>query len=240
MSCSDRPAGRLFAVGVGPGDPELLTLKGARLIREADVIIAPVGDRSAASVAHGIIDGLVDRQRQQVLTRVFPMKKDPEEMRPYWEAAAAEVAGLLAEGKNVVFATLGDPFLYSTFLYFHQVFAERCPGTAVEVVPGISSIHAAAAVAGLPPRPRRRPHRHPAGHLRRGALRQTLDEFDTVVLMKVHRVFAAVRTLLREAGRLGSAVYVKRVGLPGETVIRDLDQVRDEDLDYLSLVLVRK
>ncbi|MFA7535974.1 MAG: precorrin-2 C(20)-methyltransferase, partial [Desulfuromonadales bacterium] len=231
-------SGRLIAVGVGPGDPELITLKGARLIREADVVIAPVGDNSTASVAHGIIDGLVDPRRQQLLTRVFPMKKELAEMRPFWEAAAVEVAGLLAQGKTVVFATLGDPFLYSTFLYFHQVFAERFPGAAVEVVPGISSIHAAAAVAGRPLGLGADRIAILPATFEQDRLRQTLREFDTVVLMKVHRVFDQVRNLLRELGRLENAVYVRRVGLPGETVIRDLDQIQVEDLDYLSLVLV--
>ncbi|MFA5515724.1 MAG: precorrin-2 C(20)-methyltransferase [Desulfuromonadales bacterium] len=233
-------SGRLIAVGVGPGDPELITLKGARLIREADVVIAPVGDNSTASVAHGIIDGLVDPRRQQLLTRVFPMKKELAEMRPFWEAAAVEVAGLLAQGKTVVFATLGDPFLYSTFLYFHQVFAERFPGAAVEVVPGISSIHAAAAVAGRPLGLGADRIAILPATFEQDRLRQTLREFDTVVLMKVHRVFDQVRNLLRELGRLENAVYVRRVGLPGETVIRDLDQIQVEDLDYLSLVLVGK
>ena len=232
-------SGRLIAVGVGPGDPELITLKGARLIREADVVIAPVGDNSTASVAHGIIDGLVDPRRQQLLTRVFPMKKELAEMRPFWEAAAVEVAGLLAQGKTVVFATLGDPFLYSTFLYFHQVFAERFPGAAVEVVPGISSIHAAA-VAGRPLGLGADRIAILPATFEQDRLRQTLREFDTVVLMKVHRVFDQVRNLLRELGRLENAVYVRRVGLPGETVIRDLDQIQVEDLDYLSLVLVGK
>ncbi len=240
MSAYAISPGRLIAVGAGPGDPELITLKGARLIRAADVVVTPVGDSSAASIAQEIIRDLVDPQRQQVLTRIFPMKKDPAQLRRHWEEAAAEVAAWTGAGKNVVFVTLGDPFLYSTFLYIYDILLERFPAIPIEIVPGVSSIHAAAAVAGIPLGSAADRIAIVPATFEAEKLRQTLLDFDTVILMKVYRVFDQVRSLLRELGRQKGAVYIKRVGLPEETVIRDLNQVRPEDLDYLSLVLVRK
>ena len=233
-------SGRLIAVGIGPGDPELITLKGARLIREADVVVCPVGDRSDSSIARSIVAGLVDLQRQQLVTQVFPMQRDQAGLEVYWHQAAVEVAGFVAAGRTVVFVTLGDPFLYSTFLYLWQELRTGFPDLAVEVVSGVSSIHAAAALAGLPlGRSDERLAVLPATY-EEGRLAETLEHFDTIVLMKVHRVFDRIRELLTDLGLKERAVYVKRVGLPGEAVIRDLDRVRAEDLDYLSLVIVRK
>jgi precorrin-2/cobalt-factor-2 C20-methyltransferase len=231
---------RLYAVGVGPGDPELLTLKGARLIREADVVVTPVGDRSDASIAASIIEDLVDPARQQLLTQVYPMKRDQGGLEQSWAESAAEVAELVRRGKTVVFITLGDPFLYSTFLYLHRQLRENFSDIPVEVVSGVSSINAAAAVAGIPlglsdERLAVLPATYEDEELAR-----TLEAFDTVVLMKVHRVFSRIRELLLRAGLLEKAVYVKRVGLPGEAVIRSLDEVREEDLNYLSMVIVKK
>ncbi|WP_027716691.1 precorrin-2 C(20)-methyltransferase [Desulfuromonas sp. TF] len=230
---------RLYAVGVGPGDPELLTLKGARLIREADVVVTPVGDRSDASIAASIVQDLVDPVRQKLLTQVYPMKRDQAGLEESWARCAREVAELVRRGKTVAFITLGDPFLYSTFLYLHHQLRENFPDVPVEVVSGVSSIHAAAALAGVPlglsdERLAVLPATYEDEELTR-----TLESFDTVVLMKVSRVFDRVRSLLKELGGR-RAVYVKRAGLPGQAVFHDLAAVGAEDLDYLSLVIVKK
>lgn len=229
---------RLIGVGVGPGDPELLTLKGARLIREADVVVTPIGDRSETSIAHGIIQDLVDPGRQQLLTQVYPMKKDPAEMEASWQASAREVAALVRAGKSVVFITIGDPLLYSTFLYLYRILRSDYPDVDIELVPGISSIFAAAAAAGVPLGLAADRIAVLPATFEEEKLRQTLIEFDTVVLMKVSRVFDRVRTLVRELGC--QATYVKRVGLANEAVFHDLYAVGEEDLDYLSLIIVRK
>ncbi len=229
---------RLIAVGVGPGDPELLTLKGARLLREADVVVTPVGDRSENSVAQSIVADFVDAERQQLLTHIYPMKKNPAEMEDAWQASAAEVAALVRAGKLVAFVTLGDPFIYSTFLYLYRILQDQYPDVVVEVVPGISSINAAAVAAGLPLGLASDRIAILPATFEEDKLRQTLLDFDTVVLMKVSRVFDRVRSLLKELGCERRAVYVKRIGLAGEAVFQDLDAVSSEDLDYLSLVIV--
>lgn len=234
---ANRPA-RLIAVGVGPGDPELLTLKGARLIRAADVVVAPIGDRSETSIAHGIIRDLIDPARQQLLTQIYPMKKDPAEMKASWRDSAAEVAQLVRSGKTVAFITIGDPLLYSTFLYLYRILQADYPDVAIELVPGISSIFAAAAAAGVPLGLAADRIAVLPATFEEEKLRQTLQEFDTVVLMKVSRVFERVRELVRELGCQAS--YIKRVGLAGEVVFHDLYAVAEEDLDYLSLIIVRK
>ena len=126
---------RLIAVGVGPGDPELVTLKGARLIREPDVVITPVGDSSDSSIALSIVEGLIDPKRQQVVTQVYPMKKDPAQLEEIWRQAAREVAEMVAAGKSVVFVTLGDPVVFSTFLHLYRMLKQDHPQVEVEIVP---------------------------------------------------------------------------------------------------------
>ena len=231
---------RLIAVGIGPGDPELITLKGARLLREADVIVAPKASAGHDSVAGSIVAGLVDLSRQRLIEQVYPMRKNPAELDPFWRAAALEVAELVRQGQTVAFVTLGDPMLYSTFLYLQRHLREMAPEVPIEIVSGLSSIHAAAALADLPLGIADERLAILPATFEDDRLRQTLLEFDTVVLMKVFRVFDQVRQLLRELGLLAGAVYVRRVGLPEQVLIRDLEAVRAEDLDYLSLVIVRK
>ena len=231
---------RLIAVGIGPGDPELITLKGARLLREADVVVAPKASAGHGSVAGSIVAGLVDPARQRLIEQVYPMRRDPAELDPFWHAAAVEVAELVRQGQTVAFVTLGDPMLYSTFLYLRRHLRALAPEVPIEVVSGLSSIHAAAALAELPLGIADERLAVLPATFEDDKLRRTLEEFDTVVLMKVGRVFARVRDLLRELGLLAGAVYVRRVGLPEQVLIRDLEAVRAEDLDYLSLVIVRR
>lgn len=235
-----RNAGRLVAVGVGPGDPELLTLKAVRELQAADVILAPKATSGGFSVAAGIIRELIDPQQQELREQLYPMKKDPAELESFWRKAAEEVAALLASGRQVVFVTIGDPYLYSTFLYLRRFLLEIAPQALVDVVSGLSSVQVAAAAAGVPlgiadERIAILPTAFEDEHLE-----ETLDQFDTIVLMKVHRVFDRVRELLREKNLLSGAVYCRQVGLAEEKIWHDITKVKDEDLHYLSLIIVKK
>ncbi len=230
----------LYAIGVGPGDPELLTLKGARLLREADVVVAPVADPGGSSLAHTVIREFLDPPRQQVLTQVFPMRRESADLEELWTQSAMQVIEFVQAGKKVAFVTLGDPSLYSTFQYLYRQVKRLCPDVPVEIVPGVSSINAAAALADLP---------LGLGDERLAVLSATsppdvlhraLEDFDTVVLMKVHRVFVGLRELLAAVGLKEKSVFLKRVGLPGQAVFRELDAVGEDDLDYFSLIIVRK
>lgn len=230
----------IYAVGVGPGDPELLTRKAERIIRAAPVICAPTGAADAASYALSIVKDLIDPSRQEIITRVFPMMKKGPELDAAWEEAASQVIERVDRGEDVVFITIGDPLLYSTFLYIHRIVRQRRPGIAVEIVPGITSINAAAAAAGLPLGiAGDRIAILPATY-EEYELRKTLLEFDTVVLMKVSRVFDRVYGLLQELGLADRGVFVRRVGSGQEEVVFDLSSLVGRDLDYLSMLIVRK
>jgi len=230
----------IYAVGVGPGDPELLTRKAERILRSADVICAPTGAAEAGSYALSIVEQFIDRTRQEVLVQVFPMLKDKQGLDPFWEEAADQVAQRIAEGKDVAFITIGDPFLYSTYLYIHRIFLSKYPEIAIEVVPGISSILASSAASGLPlGLGAERIAILPAAY-EDEELKRTLEEFDTVVLMKVSRVFDRVYSVLKELGREKGGVFVRRVGSSEEEVHLDLEALVGKKLDYLSMLIVRK
>jgi precorrin-2/cobalt-factor-2 C20-methyltransferase len=232
---------QIYAVGVGPGDPELITRKAERILRQVPVVMAPTAVAGDASYALSIIEPLLDRGRQEVLERVFPMRKTGDaDLERFWEEAAAEVVARVQGGQDVAFITIGDPFLYSTFLYLHRIIRERHPEIPFQVVPGITSISAAAAAAGVPlglaaDRIAILPATYEDEELRR-----TFADFDTVVLLKINRVFDRVHSLLRELGLEENAVFVRRVGSPEEEVVRDLASLVGRKLDYLSLLIVKR
>ena len=139
------------------------------------------------------------------------MKKDQEGLDEFWEEAAATVVTHIHQGKDVAFITIGDPFLYSTFLYLYRIFRERYPDIPIEVVPGVSSITAAAVAAGIPLAAASERIAVLPATFEEEKLRRTLLDFDTVVLMKVNRVFDRVYALLKELG-LGRALRIRQPG----------------------------
>jgi len=232
--------GQLVSIGVGPGDPELLTLKAARLLKEADVVLAPVGERSDRSIAADIVASLLDANRQKLVNVSCPMRIDEEGRAGRWAQIAADIAAQVRDGKKVAFITLGDPMFYSTFLYLYRELQKDFPDVPVVIVPGISSVYAAASLAALPLGLVDETFSVVPSTAPDSDIEAALDRPGTVVLLKVYRAFERLRSLLQRLDLEKNAVYVRRIGLEGEKVIRDLNQVKAEDLDYMSLILVRQ
>lgn len=228
-------AGTLYGVGVGPGDPDLLTLKAARLIREAPVIAVPVTRPDGDSYALSITAGMVPPGRT-VLRLHFPMTRDVAARAAKRKAAAAQIAEHLRAGRDVAFLTEGDPLLHSTFGYV----LEHLPGEfPVAVVPGVTSVTAAAADAAQPlVNAGERLAVLPATFEAVDALEPILRAFDTVVLMKVHSTLDAVIDLLAGLGIAGQAVVVERASHPAGCVHRDVTALRGRSIHYLSLMIV--
>lgn len=158
--------GTLYGIGVGPGDPELMTVKAYRRLKEADVIAYPKKGRQSKSYAEQIIDAYFAPEEKRRLGLHFPMTKDRALLEPKWNEAADAIWAELSAGRDVAFVTEGDPLLYSTFIHLMHVMERRYPEAPIEVVPGVSSANAAAARLRLPlvdgdetvaivPRPRR-------------------------------------------------------------------------------------
>lgn len=236
--------GRLYVVGVGPGDPELLTLKGARILGEVGCICVPKGREEGTSLALSIIRKAVNIEGKEILETYFPMMRTAAvlpggELDVEWQATVAAIVEKLDRDIDTAFITIGDPAIYSTFFYIcEKLLAER-PDLPMEIVPGVSSINASAAVAGLSlGLGDDKIAIMPANYLE--DLEEVLVRFSTVVLMKVYRVFDEVVAILSDKGLLEQATYVSKAGMEEERICTDLRAMKKEELDYFSLIIVRK
>ena len=232
--------GTFWGVGVGPGDPELLTLKAHRILTESPVVCIPKQGFSADGYSYSIVKGYLDPGRQELVELVFPMTKDLERLRPYWEQNLRAIMERIGAGKDCAFITEGDPLLYSTFTNIYQLLSRQHPEVPVRVVPGVTSISAVSAQVMTPlAHGNERLAVIPAtyGDPR---LRQVLQEFDSVALMKVNSVFDQVLDLLEELGLIECAVYVKKATAGEEEIVRDIRSLRGKKLEYLSMLLVKK
>jgi precorrin-2/cobalt-factor-2 C20-methyltransferase len=228
-------AGTLYGLGVGPGDPELLTLKAARILDEVPVVAVPVTQVEGDSYALDIVAGRL-RPQQTLLKLHFPMLKDVAVRQGYRQAAAQQIAAELQAGRDVAFLTEGDPLLHSTFIYLLQQLPPELP---VEIVPGVTSITAAAAEAKLPlVNAHQRLAVLPATFEDPAELRPIFESFDTVVLLKFHRVFEPLLDLLAELGLSERAVVVERASHAAGRVIKNIHTLRGKPIHYLSLLIV--
>jgi precorrin-2/cobalt-factor-2 C20-methyltransferase len=232
----------LIAVGLGPGDPELITLKGLRAIQSADVIFAPLSREGDASIALQIATRWIDQERQRVVRLPLPMTRDAGQLRPAWQAAAATIQQELTGSQRGVYLLLGDPLLYGTFSYLWRELRAAAADITVKIIPGITSFAAAAAAGGLPlTMADERFIVVPASYeTDTRTLQRLLTDFNTVVLMKAGTALPAIVTALQQLNLLDYALYAERVGLEGEFITRDLRTLDLQHRPYLSLVIVRR
>ena len=224
--------GKAYGVGVGPGDPELMTLKACRLIRENEVIAVP-GKDVKETVAYRIAQGAVPEIADKTLIPIdMPMVKNRALIAEAHKAGAEQMEAYLSEGKNVVFLTLGDPTVYCTFSYLQHILEED--GYEVELVSGIPSFCAAAARCGVPlVEWDEQLHVIPAVH-------KTTDSLDlpgNYVLMKSASHMKETKELLRKSGRAVCAV--ENCSMEQEKVYRDTEEIPD-DAGYFSLIIAKE
>ncbi|MFE8949254.1 precorrin-2 C(20)-methyltransferase [Streptomyces sp. NPDC007856] len=233
---------RLVGVGVGPGDPELVTVKGVNALRAAEVVVVPVmaafdgtdgGERgrAEATVLHYVPEAKVVRV-------VFALNERTDRARreAAWDAAGAAVAGLLERHGSVAFATIGDPNVYSTFTYLAQTIAGLVPGVVVETVPGITAMQDLAARSGAVLTEGTEPLTLVPVTAGSAALKEALAGPGTVVAYKFGRQAAEVAEALVETGRLAGAVWGSALGLPEESV-RPAAELDGAPLPYLSTLI---
>ena len=232
--------GTLWGISVGPGAPDLLTLRAHRIITGSPVVAYPACKPGASSYAWRIVREFVDTERQEALGLVFPMSKDWSELVPVWQDSAHKILAHLHAGRDVAFITTGDAMLYSTFLHVWEVVRELDPKAAVRVVPGVSSINAASALTGVALGQGDERVAIVPATWHEDRLRELLDDTDTVVFMKVARVLPRLIELLDETGRLEQAVLVSRGTAEQQIVTRDLRRFAKRRLNYLTLVLVAR
>lgn len=240
-ACSECPApparGILYGVGVGPGDPELLTLKAVRTIEACEVVAAPK-THGGATLALDIARGAVDLAGKEVLELPFAMSRDAGQRERMHAQAAGVIAERLDEGRDVAFLTLGDPGVFSSFFYLVDILEQR--GYAVQVVPGVTSFSAVAARLGQGLTEMDEPlHVVPAAAWA-DRIDEVLDLPGPKVLMKACDRLDGLLCALRRRGELDRASLVADCGLPGELVCRDLaDFDPTGHPSYFTTVVVR-
>jgi precorrin-2/cobalt-factor-2 C20-methyltransferase len=222
----------VYGLGVGPGDPELLTLKTLRILRAAPVIAYPAPDIGDSFARQIVAPHLPGGQREIAIR--MPLGDGQFPKTEIYDRAAADILAHAAAGRAVAVLCEGDPFFYGSFLYLYERLVERCP---VEVVPGVSSLMACAGVAGLPLARRNETLTVLPAPLADEALRARLAGAEALAIIKVGRHLGRIRRLLTECARLDGACLVERATLATQRIaaLRDLG---DDVAPYFSIVLV--
>lgn len=234
-------AGIFYGIGVGPGDPELLTLKAFKVLSDSETIAVPraSSDGDGTSQALQIVKKALDVNGKDILELHFPMTKDREVLMSSRREAALRIADKL-KTTDVAFITLGDPMLYSTFSYLVPFLKEAVPDLKVKVIPGITSFCAASSALALPlAESDEKVIIIPAAYDME-SVKEAIAVADTVVLMKVNRSFDRILDLLISLGISEKAFFITRAGWPGEEVVTDIKTLKGRKLDYFSTLIVRK
>ncbi|MDD2468256.1 MAG: precorrin-2 C(20)-methyltransferase [Desulfobulbus sp.] len=238
--------GHLYLVGVGPGDPELMTYKAVRILSEAKIWAVPTAKENGLSSAQKIAGQMVPDNGRTILSLCFPMKKvylgqeTDNQLLTAWRKSADEVIYHLDRGEDVAFPTLGDATLYSTAFYLLAMIQEQRPGVSVTVVPGITAMAACAASQSSPLALGDDVLAVVPAAFEDDRLRGILMTLDAVVLMKVHKRIDALIALLEELGLTDSAVLIERSGMPEERVFTDIREAKGLTLHYFSTMVIRK
>ncbi|MGI0045803.1 MAG: precorrin-2 C(20)-methyltransferase [Nitrosotalea sp.] len=236
----------LTCVGCGPGDPDLLTVKAVKAIQNADVIMCPTSKEGKESIAYSIISSLVNNSKKpDVENLVFPMVKDREILENTWQNNARMIADKVKDGKNVVYLTVGDPSLYSTWIYLQRELKLKYPEIKITVIPGIVSMFAFASKVGISIAEGDETVAVIPACYDLSRVKETAKNCDTMIFLKDGRYFDQVITLLREAGFPDSSLFAiaQDVGTNEEIVKKlTLGEVTKDTLTskYFSIMVVKR
>lgn len=231
--------GKFYGIGVGPGAPDLLTVRAANILKSVDIVCIPRSSKENESVALKVAGSYIT-EKTEILEISTPMTRDATVLNSEWENGAAIIAKKLTLGKSVAFITIGDAMLFSTYTYILKKLKGLLPSVYTESVPGITSFSATAAFLNTA--------------LAEGSeklaiipaiedpndLKSILTRFPNAVLMKVAGKFDEIVQVLDELELKSKAVYVSRLGYPDQFMTYDLDSLKNTKRDYLSLILVKR
>ncbi len=232
--------GKLYGIGIGSGDPDFITLKGAKTIKSVDHIFVPRSSEKAESLAETIaFDFLNDDQK--VIELTFPMTKDATVLDENWKKAATQINDKLMKGQDIAFLTLGDPSLYSTFSYLSKSLKKIDKDAVIEVIPGVSSPFACAAAAGVTLAEGRQKVAIIPMDDDHEKMARTIDDFDTIVILKIGRHLEKLLELVESKGLEKTCIIIKSVGLPEEIILKDMSEAKhNENLGYFSTAIIKK
>ncbi|MBS3731584.1 MAG: precorrin-2 C(20)-methyltransferase [Desulfobacterales bacterium] len=231
--------GTLHGIGVGPGDPDLITLKAVKTLQHADVVYTASSTKNSYSLAVSIAKPHIP-EGTDIRYLGFPMSRDPDVLNAAWKENAQTVARTLALGQNAAFLTLGDCLTYSTYGYLARHVRRIAPEAKMVAIPGITSYHAAAARIHRPLAEGEQSLLIVSGCQGGGKLREMGEHADSVVFLKAYRNAADITRAIDERGWLKNSVGVKSCGLPEERIIENINDLSSASPDYWTVILSGK
>jgi precorrin-2/cobalt-factor-2 C20-methyltransferase len=223
--------GRLYGLGIGPGDPELLTLKAHRILTSVPVIAYPTMENGKV-LARALVAGFISPEQIEIpMPLPFSVERSSQ---PHYDLAAAKIAKHLQQGQDVAVLCLGDPMLYGTFMY---IFQRLSPRFEVEVVPGISSVMASAAMLGVPLTFRNDIFTIIPATLDGEIIGDRLQKCDAAAIIKLGRHFPKIKSLLQKLGLLERALYIERATWPNQRIV-PIQEVQLSEITYWSLIII--
>ena len=236
----------LVAIGVGPGDPDLLTVKAVKAIQNADVILCPASKEDRPSIALSVVSSLIDESKNQEIIRlIFPMTKDKDILVETWKKNAKIMAETVLSGKNCVYLTVGDPYLYSTWIYMYKEISQKYPNVKISVIPGIVSMFIFASKVGVSIAEGAEKVSIIPSCYDLSSVKEIAKNSDTMIFLKDGRYFDQVIDLLKASGFPDDSIFAigQDLGTDNEIIKKlTLGEVNDKTLTtkYFSILVVKR
>ncbi len=229
--------GKFYGIGVGPGDPELITLKAISAIKMADVLICPDAGNGKKSIALEIGEDYVQDKTERV-AMTFPMVYDEEVLNKSWEENAVQIERYINAGKNVAFITLGDPGVFSTFMYIVPFLVAK--GIEIETIPGVTSFSAVASTMNLPICLWEETFTVVPLQKDVASARRAIENSDNVIIMKPSYANKELAELLIEKGLEKNFVMISKVSTNTQNIVRDINVLKNEKVPYMSTIIIKR
>ncbi|MBT8173150.1 MAG: precorrin-2 C(20)-methyltransferase [Nitrosopumilus sp.] len=236
----------LIGIGVGPGDPDLLTVKAVKAIQNADIIMCPASNQDRPSIALSVVSSLIDKSKnQEIVKLIFPMTKDKHVLEETWKRNAKIMSEKVLSGKNVVYLTVGDPYLYSTWIYMYKDLKENYPDMEISVIPGIVSMFTFASKVGVSIAEGAEKVAIIPSCYDLSSVKEIAKHSETMVFLKDGRYFDKVIEVLKESGFPDNSIFAigQDLGTENEIIKKmTLGEVNDNNLTtkYFSILVVKR
>ncbi len=236
----------LIGIGVGPGDVDLLTVKAVKAIQNADIIMCPASKEGRSSIALGVVSSIIDKSKnQEIVKLIFPMTKDKDILEATWKKNAKIMAETVLTGKNVVYLTVGDPFLYSTWIYMHKDLTENYPDMDISVIPGIVSMFTFASKVGVSIAEGAEKVAIIPSCYDLSSVKEIAKNSESMIFLKDGRYFDQVIDVLKESGFPDDSIFAigQDLGTENEIIRKmTLGEVNDDTLTtkYFSILVVKR
>jgi len=236
----------LIGIGVGPGDPDLLTVKAVKAIQNADIIMCPASKEERPSIALSVVESIIDKSKnQEIINLIFPMTKDKDILKATWKKNAKIMAQTVLSGKNVVYLTVGDPYLYSTWIYMHKDLTENYPEMNISVIPGIVSMFTFASKVGVSIAEGAEKVAIIPSCYDLSSVKEIAKNSESMIFLKDGRYFDQVIDILKESGFPDDSIFAigQDLGTDHEIVRKlTLGEVNNETLTtkYFSILVVKR